>query len=131
MIERALREKLLSTQKLTQIVGQRVYPIMLPEKVPLPALVFGRVSTQGSFLSHSGSTGIMTSVFEVGCIAKDVQVAKELARLIRATFSGFHGSIEGFKIYRTTVENEFDEFDPETGTYQVPVEIFLTHDEEI
>lgn len=130
MIERALRQRLLETQEITQIVGSKVFPIMLPEKVTLPALVFGRVSTEGSRLSHSGTTGIVTSGFEIGCIAKDVEVAKRLARLVRSAFSGFSGSIEGFKIYRATVENEFDEYDPETGTYQVPVEVYLTHDEE-
>lgn len=130
MIEKALRKKLISTQTIAQIIGTRVYPIMLPEKAILPALSFGRVSTEGARLSHSGSTGILTSVFEVGCIAKDVEVAKQLARLIRGTFSGFSGSVDGYKIYRTSVENEFDEYDPETGTYQVPVEIYLTHDEE-
>jgi hypothetical protein len=129
MIEKALRQKLVSNQEITQIVGTRVYPIMLPEKVALPALVFGRVSTNGSALSHSGSTGVVTTTFEVGCIAKDVEIAKKLARLIRASFSGFAGSIDGYRIYRTTVENEFDEYDPETGTFQVPIEIYLTHDE--
>ena len=130
MIEKALRKRLISTQNLTQIIGSRVYPIMLPEKAVLPALTFGRVSTDGASLSHSGSTGIITSVFEIGCIAKDVEVAKQLARLVRAVFSGFSGTVDGYRIYRANVENEFDEYDPETGTYQVPIEIYLTHDEE-
>lgn len=129
MIEKAIFKLLTDTTAISQIVGSRVFPVILPENAALPAIVFGRVSTNGAPLSHDGSTGIVTSYFEITAIAKDVQIAKTLSTQIRKRFSGFTGKVDGFSIFRASVESESDEYDVETGTYQIPVEVYLTHKE--
>lgn len=130
MIEKALYEKLTASPDIAQIVGTRVYPVFLPEKVQTPALVFVRVSTDGAFLSHDGTNGIITSGFEISCLSKTVTEAKALARLVRRELSGFSGTVSGVKIYRASVDGEFDDYDYETGLYSVPIEVYLTHDED-
>ena len=130
MIEKALFDKVSAAAEISAIVGSRIYPVFLPEKVTPPALVFVRVSTEGAVLSHDGTNGIITSGFEISCLSKTVSEVKTLARLVRREFSGFSGTVSGVKIYRSSVESEFDDYDYETGLYSVPVEIFLTHDEE-
>lgn len=129
MIEKALYQKLSSTSAINAVVGNRIYPVFLPEKTALPAIVFLRVSTTGAAISHTKSSGKLTSSFEVGCYGKDIQVAKSLAKLVRGALSGFSGSVAGIVIHRAEVENEFDDYDFETGLYTVPVEVSLTHDE--
>ena len=131
MIEKALFTKLTTTSAITSIVSTRVFPVFLPEKTTLPAIVYIRVSTEGALLSHSGSSGIMTSEFEVGCYAKDLATAKNLALTVRKTFSGFSGTVSGVKIHRASVDNEFDEYDFDTGLYTIPVEVYLTHKEDL
>lgn len=129
MIEKALFQKLSTTSAITAIVGSRIFPVFLPEKTVLPAIVFLRVSTTGAAISHTKSSGKLTSNFEVGCYGKDIQVAKNLAKLVRSALSGFSGTVAGIVIHRAEVENEFDDYDFETGLYTVPVEVSLTHDE--
>jgi hypothetical protein len=129
MIEKALFQKLSTTAAITAIVGNRIYPVFLPEKTPIPAIVFLRVSTEGAAISHTKSSGKLTSSFEVGCYGKDIQVAKNLAKLVRNTLSGFSGTVAGLVIHRSEVQNEFDDYDFDTGLFTVPVEVALTHDE--
>lgn len=129
MIEKALFQKLSTTAAITAIVGNRIYPVFLPEKTPVPAIVFLRVSTEGAAISHTKSSGKLTSSFEVGCYGKDIQVAKNLAKLVRNALSGFSGTVAGLVIHRAEVQNEFDDYDFDTGLFTVPVEVALTHDE--
>lgn len=129
MIEKALFAKLSGTTSITNIVGSRIFPVFLPEKTQLPALVYLRLSTDGAALTHSGTSNIVSTTFEVGCYSKDVVQAKTLAKTIRAALKGFSGSAAGIVIHRTEVENEFDDYDFDTGLFTVPVEITLTHDE--
>lgn len=129
MIEKALFQKLSTTAAITALVGNRIYPVFLPEKTPVPAIVFLRVSTEGAAISHTKSSGKLTSFFEVGCYGKDIQVAKNLAKLVRSTLSGFSGTVAGLVIHRSEVQNEFDDYDFDTGLFTVPVEVALTHDE--
>lgn len=130
MIEKFIFAKLSQSSDVAAVVQNRIYPVFLPENIPMPSLVFVRVSTAGAILSHDGSNGIITSGFEISCLSKNLAEVKNLARLVRREFSGFSGTVAGVKVYRSFVETEFDDYDFETGLYNIPVEIYLTHDED-
>lgn len=130
MIEKAIFSKLSGSNAISALVADRIYPVFLPEKSTLPAIVFRRVSTAGANLSHSGTSGKLTSEFEIECYARDVTVVKNVALAVRKTFSGFSGIVSGLVIHRASVDNEYDDYDFESGLYTVPVEVFIMHDEE-
>jgi hypothetical protein len=129
MIEQAIFARLTGFPEVSSIVGDRIFPVFLPEKSILPAIVFRRVSTTGADLSHSGTSGKLTSEFEVESYAREVSVAKSLAMAVRKAFSGFSGTVAGVKVHRAAVDNEFDDYDFESGLYTIPVQVFLMHDE--
>jgi hypothetical protein len=129
MIEKAIFNRLTTFAEVSNLVGTRVYPVFLPEKTTMPAIVFRRVSTNGAFVSHSGTSGTLTSEFEVESYAKEVSVAKSLATAVRKAFSGFSGTVAGVTIYRASVDNEYDDYDFESGLYTIPIEVYLMHDE--
>lgn len=130
MIEKAIFSKLTTTQTIAAIVGTRVFPVFLPEKTALPALVFRRVSTEGAALSHSGPSGLVTSEFDVECYSKELASAKTLAVQVRKTFSGWSGTAAGVVVHRSMVDDEFDDYDFESGLYTIVIQIFLTHHED-
>lgn len=129
MIDKTVFAMLSRIPEVTREVGTRIFPVFLPEKNPLPAVVFRRVSTTGAISTHSGTSGKVTSEFEVECYGKDITIVKNLAKAVRRTFSGFSGSVGGNTVHRAWVDNEFDDYDFESGTYTIPLEVYLTHDE--
>jgi hypothetical protein len=75
--ETVLRDALLALPGVAAIVGVRIYPIVVQEGDPLPAIAFQRMSTE--YTNTIGNTAVADKVtFDVMCIAEAFDDAEAL-----------------------------------------------------
>lgn len=126
-VESDIKLALSSSAVLTSALAGRIYPIKLPQQTTFPALTWQRLSTVrttylGSVTLDKGYTGIARARFSFitwGDVYADVVTVADAVRsvLMRLALVG--------PIGENTVEQEFDQIDPESGLYQRYMDIMI------
>ena len=127
-LEDAIYNYLSGYAGLVPLVAQRVYPVILPQTVTLPAVTFSRVSRVG----ESDLNGLAWSVarFQFSCWAKKHTTATATAAQVRAAFQDYQGVMGGsggISVMGADVVNEVDLYSAETGIFHVAVDVKITH----
>ncbi|MDA8227051.1 MAG: DUF3168 domain-containing protein [Desulfitobacterium hafniense] len=124
MFEEALYALLKSHADLAKLVSDRVYPLTLPQKCPLPAIAYQRVSG-ARMHALQGDTGYTMPVLQFSCWAgnyAECKVVAEQLRLCLQNFSGFMGGPDGVFVGAVLLESEIEGYEPDTGTYYTNLE---------
>ncbi len=128
MIEEALYTHLISHAGLTAIVGNRIYPVLLPQDVTFPAVTYQRISTVREY-AQEGPSGLAHPRFQFSCWAETYEEAKAVAEQIRFALSGYKGTINNVRIDAVYIEDDNDIYDPETNIYHVALDATIWHEE--
>ena len=123
--EQALFELLTHDAGVSAIVGDRVYPVRLPDEVVLPAMVYAKVSCI-RYASHGGPSKLASSRFQLDCYSADYLEAKRLAL---AAVVALHGK-KGGDIQAAFNDNETDGFSADDGVFRVTADILIWHRED-
>ena len=126
-IEEALSAYLNSKTEITNIVGDRIYPIVLPQNPTYPALTYFKVSGPAWH-----DVDIAYPRFQLSSWGEDYADVKVLAGAVKEVmqrFKGIMGGAQGVKVSQVVYENELDLFDPETGTYHIPADYKIIYRE--
>jgi len=107
-------------------LGDRIFPVRLPDEVILPAMTYLKASCI-RYASHGGPSKLASSRFQLDCYSADYLEAKRLAL---AVVSALHGK-KGGDIQAAFNENETDSFSPDTGIYRVTADVLIWHREEL
>ena len=84
-------------EQIRECVGNKIFPIMLPEDAPLPAIVYSPVlANYDSALQ--GDTGFVRQTIQFVCHDRTFKKARELSRLVKRAFQDFHGNMCGLEI---------------------------------
>lgn len=91
--------------------GIRVYPVMMPQNVAMPAIRYQRVGVAPT-ASLDGDSGKDLVRFQIDCFAETYAAVKTLAVEVRAALTAigalFVGDIDGYeadaKLYRETLD---------------------------
>jgi len=108
---------------LSMEVDDRIYPLLLPQEPTLPAVVFHRISTprlhelERSFLPHAR--------FQFDCWAEDFQRAKAVQEQVRLALDLYSGPMGEYTVEVAIVEDERDDYEPETGRWRSMVEAVI------
>jgi hypothetical protein len=107
-------------------IGDRVFPLTLPQGATLPAIVYQRVSPR-STSTHDGAGGVVSPRFQFKCWASTYAAACALRVALKALLVGnAHGTISSVHEAGT----EMDDRDEVTGGWVALVDLFITHVEE-
>lgn len=102
------------------LVGERVYPIRLPQKATLPAIAYSRVSSPPT-RTHSGRGTLEHPRYQLDCWAATYLEAEALAAAVIQALDGQRwGNV-------SLAENEIDDADPETGLFRRIVDVTIWH----
>lgn len=104
-IESALTSHLLQTTNVTTIVGDRIYPLVLPQDATLPAIVYRKRGTDPLTSLDGSALGVATSFFEFQSYANDYATCILLAEQLRTTLQSLNDS----EIHNVSLEDEFDQ----------------------
>ncbi len=119
MFEEALNMHLASSAGINAIVSDRVYPVMLPQNCPLPAVAYQKISGE-RIHSLQGDTGYTTPVFQITSRAESYAECKALAEQVRLSlqnFTGVMGGIGGTDIGAVLLMGEVEGYEPETNSW--------------
>jgi hypothetical protein len=112
MIEEELVRILRMAPGVAELVGNRIYNLIIPQDSLMPAIVYQAIA--GNRLrSHSGSSGFAKTVFQVSCFSDDGTEAKALAEEVRKALECYHGG-DVFVIF---VEGPQSIYDPQTQLF--------------
>ena len=104
-----LRQLLLSDPAIVGLVGQRVYPLRLPEGYTTPAITLQLVTKDRDYSMDVTSEGAHRShTYQLNCCADTYLQAVELADAVIAKISNYQNSFNGVDIRNIEVQNETD-----------------------
>lgn len=87
MIEKDLFDTLKNDATVAGLVGTRIYPLHMPQGVPMPAVVYQRISTT-PINSLDGDTGVDAVRMQVSCWAATYLASRALSDAVRAAVTG-------------------------------------------
>lgn len=115
-------------------VGDRVYPLSLPQGATVPAVVY-RVISDDPTVTHSDDqqsptyTGIRASVSRVqfDCLANTYDDAEDLRDELVDLAVGYRGMWGSLEIQSVIPDLRLDDWDPDVGQYRVIQDLMIGH----
>jgi len=117
-IEEAVYAYLLGKTDITDIVSTRIYPVVLPQGVELPALTYMQVSNP---VHHD--VDIAYPRMQISSWAEDYADAKGLYNAVKEAmqrYKGVMGGGSGVKVTQVVFLNSFDAYNQLTGIWHIP-----------
>lgn len=90
LLQRDLRDYLLSRVAITDLVEERIYALRMPQPAAYPAIVISLVSTNAT-RSHDGYSEMRTRRVQVDCYSDDFDEMQALGEAVFRTLNGFAG----------------------------------------
>ena len=116
----ALYAALVADPGVNALIGTRAYPVILPHGVALPALRYQRVSNSETV----GRAVVRETRYQFDCWGSTYASAVTLAGAVKALWENWRGDP---LVKYARVANELDDYDPETDTVRVIVDVlFIT-----
>ena len=88
-------------------VGSRIYPEIMPEDCPLPAIVYAPVLCKYDS-ALTGDTGFVRQTIQIVCHGETFMKARLLSRKVKAALQDFHGDMEGLNIQATFIKTDYE-----------------------
>lgn len=115
-IESALYTHLTNDSNVTELVGTRIYPLVVPQDADLPAIAYQRISGPRTH-THDGATNPAWARLQLTMVATRYSGAKALAEVVRQSLDGLAGSLGGVRA-AVTLDNEVDDW---AATFDAPI----------
>lgn len=115
LIGKHIYDVLTSDNDVRGVVGERIFPLAIPEGAPRPFIVFSGVNVVGEY-SKDGWTGDVTEV-SVMCVADRYESAADLAENVRITLEQSQKRYDGYAIGGAELKKSTDTY--ENGVYVI------------
>lgn len=103
----ALYEYLSADADIKNCVHGRIYPIVLPQDAPLPAIVYAPVL--GNYDSAlQGDTGFVRQTMQFVAHDKTYKKSRELSRKIKRALQDYHGDMCGLTIEAVFIKSDYE-----------------------
>ena len=103
----ALYSYLSKNESVKSSIGDKLYPILLPQDCTLPAIVYAPVVANYSS-AHLGDTGFVKQTVQITCHANTYKEARKLSRLIKKLLQDYRGDMSGLFIEAVFIKTDFD-----------------------
>lgn len=110
-----LLNRLLEFDKLTSHVSDRIYPLILPEDIILPAITFQKVGVE-RFLAMDRPSGLTKSLFLINIWGKSYIQVREIQESLRLCLEGYRNMSSDIMINCISFQFESDDFDGYSNT---------------
>lgn len=106
-ISQAVFEYLKTRDEIVGRVGDRIYPIVLPQDASLPAIVYSPVlANYDSALQ--GDTGYVRQTMQFVCHDRTYKKSRELSRMVKRAFQDYHGDMCGLWIEAVFIKTDYE-----------------------
>ena len=135
-IEQVLQAYVVTHRELSALVGNRFFPMIVPQNVEIPYGRYQRISSP-RISSHSGPSCLASPRFQVdwigGAFAQGLMgygAAAELAQIFRFALQDFRGTLLTIRVDRIEFADERDFFDDDTKLVGRSQDLIIWHAEE-
>lgn len=118
MIETGIAAYLNADAGLTALVGTRIFPVLAPQGVTAPYVIFARAGAARSSTT-CGTDKKVAGTWQFDAYAKTYKTAAQIARALRLALIDYTGLMGDTPVDRVFLETEFDLDDPEPGLFRV------------
>lgn len=125
-IEPALVAHILSDEKITSIIQDRLFPLAVPQDEDVPAIVYQQISSPRT-LSVSGDSSANSTRIQLSVYADTFGKAKQIAQVLFDSLDTFRGKLGGRVKAAVLMADSRDDYEPETGRYRCDVDFFIMH----
>lgn len=126
MIETGIYAQLMATLAVTDLVVDRVYPIMMPQQPTLPAITYQRISTTDRY-AQDGSQDLPTVRVQINCVAATLAAAGALSAAVRTALDVQHGTTwDGHAIGASRRVGSVTLFEPSIEAYMLADDYLIT-----
>jgi hypothetical protein len=116
-MQQGLYSLLTSTSAITDLIGARVTPVVIPPNVTFPCLSFTDISMVADPLLQGPGTSTKRIRFD--CWGKSYNDAKNLQAALHSLFDGYVGTLpDGTVIQETQLGNELDLYESDNRIYR-------------
>ena len=126
MNEDSLFSRLSQDAALTAMVSSRVYPVMAPQGVPSPYVVFNKVVEMQTG-TYCASDPMVRDLFDFNSYAKSFKQARAVAKALRDSLVDFRGAMDGIHVAGIWLDTEMQSLDVEPGLFRVSTSLFIWH----
>ncbi len=132
MIRRAIVNHLKATPGVTALVGQRIYPLEIPQDLKESPAVSVALARAERSHSKEGPTRLVNAEIFIVCWSRRVLECEDAQNAIRRELDGFRGTMEGLMIrnIRSGTERDMDEYIDVVGAYGVALDYTIDYEEE-
>lgn len=117
-----------SPNPVSDIVGTRVYPDVLPQGVTYPAIRYARISTP-RYRDFSGPAGRARPRFQIDCYGTGKADVLSLAAAVRAVLDGYAGTSATVRIDASAAEDEGGSYEDDVEVYRERIDFIFSHTE--
>jgi len=103
----ALYEYLKSVDAIEEKVGDRIYPILLPQDCYLPAIVYSPVYCDYDS-ALQGDTGFVKQTVQIVCHDTTYKKTRELSRLVKNAIQDYRGDMKGLNIQAVFIKTDYE-----------------------
>jgi hypothetical protein len=127
MIESALYELLHNDTAVAAIVGDRIYPLVVPQRtapsypaIPKTYVTYQRISGVRN-MPLNGPNGFVVARYQVNSFAYNFELVGLLADSIRLKLDGYRGDTGGHRIQRIWLDGDSHSYEYETDATETAV----------
>ena len=124
-VETVIYDQLAADGTVSGLVGARIYPVILPQRVSYPAISYSLVSRQPVEAMGSDAT-LALSRLQVNAWGDTYKEAKDLAFAIRDALKRTRSAVTG--VQDILMPTMLDTIDPETRIYRVMLDFMVAYD---
>lgn len=127
-IEAAIFTILTTNAALADLVGDRVYPTRMPQRLTLPCVTYSRISVTRTH-THDQAGGLAAPTFQFTAYAETPDEAIEVINAVRWALDGYVGTQESTKIYAALSEGERALYETDSQLFAQALDIRIWHKE--
>ena len=114
----------------TDLVGTRIYPNLLPQSPTYPALTYQQVSGP-RIESLQGHSGLAHPRFEFNAFAETYIEARDIIEQVRLALEGFSGTVDSVDIDGINLLDSRDFFEDSLGVHRRDMDFEVWHHEAV
>jgi hypothetical protein len=101
----AVYEYISGVAEIQDRVEGRIYPILLPQDKPIPAIVYSPIYANYD-TALQGDTGYVRQTIQFACHDKTFKKARQLSRLVKKALQDYKGDMNGLDIQAVFIKSD-------------------------
>lgn len=130
LLEEGLYSYLVSAPGVAALVGTRVYPLVLPQASPVPAIIYSRVGGP-RVKALAAPPGVQRARVQLSVFATSYAEVKAVAEALRLALDGHRGSWGAGQVQAVSLVSENDLFGGDSLMYHVAQDYEVWADEPV